>query len=77
MKPRILFVMHYLEIGGAETALIGLLNTIDYSRYDVDLFLHSHHGEMMPFLPKEVNLLPEIPIYAQIERPIKNVLKDG
>ncbi len=77
MKPRILFVMHYLEIGGAETALIGLLNTIDYSRYDVDLFLHSHHGEMMPFLPNEVNLLPEIPVYAQIERPIKNVLKDG
>ena len=77
MKPHILFVMHYLEIGGAETALIGLLNTIDYSRYDVDLFLHFHHGEMMPFLPNEVNLLPEIPVYAQIERPIKNVLKDG
>ena len=77
MKPRILFVMHYLEIGGAETALIGLLNAIDYSRYDVDLFLHSHHGEMMQFVPKEVNLLPEIPIYAQIERPMKAVLKDG
>lgn len=77
MKPRILFVMHYLEIGGAETALIGLLNAIDYSRYDVDLFLHSHHGEMMQFVPKEVNLLPEIPVYAQIERPMKAVLKDG
>ena len=77
MKPRILFVMHYLEIGGAETALIGLLNAIDYSRYDVDLFLHSHQGEMMAFVPKEVNLLPEIPIYAQIERPMKAVLKDG
>ena len=77
MRPRILFVMHYLEIGGAETALIGLLNAIDYSRYDVDLFLHSHRGEMMTFVPKEVNLLPEIPIYAQIERPMKAVLKDG
>ena len=77
MKPRILFVMHYLEIGGAETALIGLLNAIDYSHYDVDLFLHSHQGEMMAFVPKEVNLLPEIPIYAQIERPMKAVLKDG
>lgn len=77
MKPRILFVMHYLEIGGAETALIGLLNAIDYSRYDVDLFLHSHRGEMMAFVPKEVNLLPEIPVYTQIERPMKAVLKDG
>ena len=77
MKPHILFVMHYLEIGGAETALIGLLNAIDYSRYDVDLFLHSHHGEMMAFVPKEVILLPEIPVYGQIERPMKAVLKDG
>ncbi|MBR6491881.1 MAG: hypothetical protein IKT02_06050 [Bacteroidales bacterium] len=68
MRPRILFVVQCLEIGGAETVLIGPLNTIDYSRYDVDIFLHSHHGEMMPFVPKEVNLLPEIPIYAQIER---------
>ena len=77
MKKRILFVMHYLEIGGAETALIGLLNAIDYSRYDVDLFLHSHRGEMMAFIPHEVNLLPENPLYAQIERPMKAVLRDG
>ena len=76
-KPRIFISMHYLEIGGAETALVGLLQAIDYSRYDVDLFLHSHRGEMMQFIPKEVNLLPEIPIYAQIERPMKSVLTDG
>ena len=77
MKKRILFVMHYLELGGAETSLIGLLNAIDYSRYDIDLFLYSHRGEMMRLLPQEVNLLPEITLYAQIERPIKAVLKDG
>ena len=77
MKKRIFIAMHYLEIGGAETALIGLLQTIDYSRYDVDLFLYAHRGEMMQFIPKEVNLLPEIPIYAQIERSMKSVLMDG
>lgn len=76
-KKRILIVMHYLEIGGAETALIGLLQAIDYIKYDVDLFLHAHRGEMMQFIPKEVNLLPEIPIYAQIERPLKSVMFDG
>lgn len=76
-KPRILIAMHYLEIGGAETALTGLLNAIDYSRCSVDLFLYSHRGEMMAFVPKEVNLLPEIPAYAQIERPLKSVVKDG
>ena len=76
-KKRILISMHYLEIGGAEMALTGLLNALDYSKCDVDLFLHSHRGEMMTFVPKEVNLLPEIPAYAQIERPVLGVLRDG
>ena len=31
----------------------------------------------MEFIPHEVKLLPEIPEYAQIERPMKEVLKDG
>ena len=31
----------------------------------------------MQFIPKEVNLLPEIPEYAQIERPMKDALRDG
>ena len=31
----------------------------------------------MEFIPDEVNLLPEIPEYAQIEIPMKDALKDG
>ena len=58
MKPHILINMHYLEIGGAETALIGLLNALDPKRVDVDLFLHDHRGEMMQFVPEWVNVLP-------------------
>lgn len=77
MKPAILFSIHYLEIGGAETSLIGLLGAIDYSQYDVDLFVYSHRGELMELIPPKVHLLPEIPEYAQIERPMKEVLKDG
>lgn len=77
MKYRIFIAIHYLEIGGAEISLIGLLQALDYSKYDVDLFVYSHRGELMQFIPKEVNLLPEIPEYAQIERPMKDALKDG
>ena len=73
----VLFVIHYLELGGAEMSLIGLLNSIDYSTTDVDLFLYSHRGELMEYIPPQVSLLPEIPEYAQIERPMKEVLKDG
>lgn len=74
MKPRIFIAAHYLEIGGAEISLIGLLQAIDYSRYDVDLFVYHHVGELMRLIPKEVNLLPENPIYAQFERPLKHTL---
>ena len=77
MKKRIFISMHYLELGGAETALIGLLNAMDYSRYEVDLFLHSHQGEMIQFIPKEVNLLPEIKEYSVIEKPMTIALKAG
>ena len=77
MKARILIAIHYLEIGGAEISLIGLLHASDYSKYDVDLFVYSHRGELMGLVPEAVNILPEIPEYAQIERPMKDVLKDG
>lgn len=73
-KKRIFISAHYLEIGGAEISLIGLLQAIDYSQYDVDLFLNRHTGELMQFIPKEVNLLPEIKAYADVEKPLLPVL---
>lgn len=69
--------MHYLEIGGAETALVGLLNALDPARVDVDLFLHDHRGEMMAFVPGWVNVLPEVPAYTVLERPIKELVRRG
>lgn len=69
--------MHYLEIGGAETALIGLLNALDPERVDVDLFLHDHRGEMMQFVPEWVNVLLAIKEYTMLERPITELIKRG
>ena len=77
MKKRIFVSMHYMELGGAEISLIGLLQALDYSRYDVDLFIHRHQGELMVFIPKEVNVLPEIPAYACIESPMTEALRRG
>lgn len=77
MKKRIFIAIHYLEIGGAERSLIGLLNALDYSKYEVDLFVYQHRGEFMDLIPKEVNLLPEIGSYAAIEKPLKTILKEG
>ena len=77
MKKRILISMHYLELGGAEMSLIGLLQALDYSKYEVDLFIHRHQGELMQFIPKEVNLLPEISAYSCIECPITEAVSKG
>ena len=75
MKKRIFISMHYLELGGAEISLIGLLQALDYSKYDVDLFVHRHQGELMAFIPKAVNLLPEITAYACIESPLTEAIR--
>lgn len=78
MKPRILILMHYMELGGAESALLGLLQSVDSAKADVDVFIYDHRGEFMPLIPKDkVNLLPQIPAYTMLERPIKELVKKG
>ena len=76
-KPRIFINFHYMELGGAERALLGLLNAIDVNKVDVDLFLNQHTGAFMPLIPSKINLLPEIPEYSAIERPMITILKEG
>lgn len=77
MKPRIFIAIHYLHLGGAETSLIGLLQSLDPQKVDVDLFVYSHEGEMMQLIPQYVNLLPENSAWSMFEKPLKEVLKKG
>lgn len=77
-KKRILVLMHYMELGGAESALLGLLQAHDPSRAQLDVFIYDHRGELMPYIPKDkVNLLPEITAYSVLERPIAELVKRG
>ena len=39
MKKKLLFTAYNLEIGGIETALVNLLDNIDYDKYEVTLVL--------------------------------------
>lgn len=64
-----------MEIGGAEKALLGLLENIDTEKYQVDLFLMRHSGELLKYIPNNVKLLPEISEYAMLGIPIKDTLK--
>lgn len=73
-KKKILIFNYFMYIGGAERALLGLLNAIDYTKYEVDLFLAMHVGEFMSMIPKEVNLLSENKMYAAYACPLKDAL---
>jgi glycosyltransferase involved in cell wall biosynthesis len=70
MKKKIIIVGHAMRLGGVETSLIGLLKSLDYSKFEVDLFLYLHDGDFMEFIPKEVNLLPQNKLYASLMLPI-------
>ncbi|ENQ3078072.1 glycosyltransferase [Bacillus cereus] len=71
MKKDILFVINNLNCGGAEKSLISLLNTIDYSRYNVDLFLFKHEGLFFNKIPTQVNILEEPSEYRLFDMSIK------
>lgn len=77
MKRKILVIGPGMNIGGVERSLVGFLDSIDYQRYDVDLFLLSHDGEFMPLLNKNVNLLPENRLFSLINYPILDLIKNG
>ena len=76
-KHTILIFSQAMELGGVERSLLGLLDSIDYDRYDADLFLMRHSGELMTQLNPKVNLLPEIPQYASLAVPMTSLLKKG
>ena len=74
---KILIFSHAMELGGAERSLLGLLEAIDKTKYQADLFLMRHDGELLPFVPKDINLLPEVPAYTVLARPMAQTVKEG
>ena len=74
---RILIFSHSMELGGAEKALLGLLESLRPEDCRVDLFLMRHKGELLPFLPPHVRLLPELPAYASMAVPAAEAVRRG
>lgn len=56
MKTKILFFHFDLGNGGAEKVLVNLLKCLDYSKYDVTLYLLFKHGINLSSLPSNVRL---------------------
>lgn len=77
MKKKILILHFNMELGGAESSLLGLLDTIDYDRYSVDLFLYAHEGGLMTLINPHVNVLPEVKEYKALTESIKQNFAHG
>jgi glycosyltransferase involved in cell wall biosynthesis len=77
VKKKIIIITHGMRIGGIERSLLGLLNTMKYHCYEVDLFLFIHDGSFISLIPKQVNLLPEITKYSSLLISVKENLKHG
>ncbi len=54
---KLLFVAGSLRIGGIERSLLNLLQHLDYTIYEVDLFLYTNEGEYIKELPTNVRLI--------------------
>lgn len=78
MKKKILVIFTgSMDLGGVERSLIGLLESIDYDKYDVDLFLYEHRGPLFGMIDKRVNILPEVKELSCLRESFKEKLKNG
>ena len=55
IKRKVLIVIHQLNIGGAQKALISALNAIDYTENDVILYVRKNRLDLLPFVNKNVS----------------------
>jgi glycosyltransferase involved in cell wall biosynthesis len=74
MKKKVLFVMNNLRCGGAENALVSLLQEFDYSKYEVDLLLFQKEGLFLSKVPNEVAILEESEEFRYLEGGFINTL---
>lgn len=62
----LLIVADSLTTGGLEKTLIDLCNNLDYSKYNVDLYLFNEGRDLVSQLNSNVNLLPDSPYFATV-----------
>ena len=47
-KKQLLFVVHQMNVGGVQKALLSALDAIDYDEYDVTLYVRKNRRELLP-----------------------------
>lgn len=57
MMKKILFIINTLGCGGAEHAMLNLIDCLDADKYEISLFVLTGQGELIQELPESVRLL--------------------
>lgn len=70
---KIAIVTEKLYVGGIERALINMLHTIDYKKYNIDLYVLVPEGKLAYEVPENVNVI-YLCKYSNIHRLKKNIL---
>lgn len=73
-KTRLLICSSRMGVGGVEKALLGLMGSIDYSKYSVDLLLMAQEGEFMEYIDKNVRILPTPSFFSWIVLPKQRIV---
>ena len=70
---KILFVINSLNVGGAEKALVSLLNLLPKDIYDIDLYMLKKEGLFLEQVPSCVNI-NELPFpYTALSHSFKDI----
>ena len=75
MKKTVLIAYYGMIMGGSTTSLLALLNTMEPSKYEVDLQLQSNSGPLLDQIPNHVNLLPPAAKYTGRKGAVIKALK--
>lgn len=73
-KVKLLFINESLSYGGGERSLLTLLNSIDYSKFNVSLQLFRYGSKWERQIPSEVKILPRFPYIEFCELPLFKAL---
>lgn len=74
-KLKLLFIAEELQINGAVTSLLALLNALPQELYDISLFLFRPGGNMMHKIPDHIKVLPASLPYVAHRMPVKSAVK--
>lgn len=56
-KKKVLFAVHQLNFGGVQKALLSTLNALDYSKYDVTVYIRKNRLDLLPLVNKYVKII--------------------